>query len=159
MTYNFDVEVANKYGVDEAIFIHAVFFDDRFGYILDERGDSISNIKTLNDILPFFTNRQLTNIISKLLLKGAILKTFPDPFNVRNQIIESKHGIQAYGVSKNRCGWCGCKTAILHEHHFPIPKSKGGVETISICPNCHTEFHYLNQGRIALTASARSMYG
>lgn len=41
----------------------------------------------------------------------------------------------------NRCEWCGNKTYALQEHHFPIPKSKGGKETVLICPNCHYEYH------------------
>ena len=46
------------------------------------------------------------------------------------------------------CEWCGGKTHVLHEHHYPIPRSKGGTETVSICPNCHYEFHYLEKGGI-----------
>ena len=43
----------------------------------------------------------------------------------------------------HQCEWCGCFTGFLHNHHYPIPKSKGGEETVSICPNCHSEFHLL----------------
>lgn len=39
------------------------------------------------------------------------------------------------------CEWCGCQTTILHNHHYPIPKRKGGKKTVSICSNCHSEFH------------------
>jgi hypothetical protein len=41
------------------------------------------------------------------------------------------------------CEWCKSSTVILHRHHFPIPKHKGGKLTVSICPNCHCEFHIL----------------
>ena len=39
------------------------------------------------------------------------------------------------------CEWCGCKTTVLHKHHYPIPKRDGGKETVNICSNCHMEFH------------------
>ena len=43
----------------------------------------------------------------------------------------------------DECLWCKTKTFYLHEHHFPIPKSMGGKETVKICPNCHSEYHAL----------------
>ena len=45
------------------------------------------------------------------------------------------------GEGEKICEWCGCKTTILHNHHFPIPKRLGGKEVVHICSNCHTEFH------------------
>lgn len=44
------------------------------------------------------------------------------------------------------CDWCGNKNLILHTHHYPIPKSKNGTNTVKICPNCHTNFHYIFRG-------------
>lgn len=46
------------------------------------------------------------------------------------------------GYGNRECSWCEVKTSVLHEHHHPIPKSMGGVDTVNICPNCHHEFHY-----------------
>lgn len=46
------------------------------------------------------------------------------------------------------CRWCEASTAILHKHHYPISESKGGTETIDICPSCHCEFHYLQRVKI-----------
>ena len=45
-----------------------------------------------------------------------------------------------------RCEWCGKRNYILHEHHYPIPKSKGGTETVLICPNCHSTYHSILKG-------------
>ena len=39
------------------------------------------------------------------------------------------------------CEWCGCKTTVLHAHHYPVPKRLGGTEVVHICSNCHAEFH------------------
>lgn len=41
------------------------------------------------------------------------------------------------------CDWCQAETYSLHKHHYPIKRSKGGQRTVSICPNCHYEFHAL----------------
>lgn len=43
----------------------------------------------------------------------------------------------------NYCTWCKTKVLFLVEHHFPIPKIKGGKNTVYICPSCHHAFHVL----------------
>lgn len=55
-------------------------------------------------------------------------------------ILKNKN-LSGFGVGGSICQWCGVNTSVLHEHHYPVPKSKGGIETVSICPNCHHEFH------------------
>jgi len=57
------------------------------------------------------------------------------------------------------CAWCRCKTAFLHDHHYPIPKAKKGTETVGICPNCHVEFHALTHSSlfVGLTAFSETM--
>lgn len=42
------------------------------------------------------------------------------------------------------CEWCGKKVFSLNEHHFPIPKSKKGTDTVKICGTCHSDFHFIN---------------
>lgn len=54
---------------------------------------------------------------------------------IRNEIMSNK------GNGDKVCEWCGCKTSVLHNHHFPIPKRLGGKEVVHICSNCHHEFH------------------
>lgn len=49
------------------------------------------------------------------------------------------------GIRKFICDWCQSQTFCPHDHHYPVPKFKGGTETISICPNCHSEFHFLEK--------------
>lgn len=41
------------------------------------------------------------------------------------------------------CEWCKCKTLALQKHHYPIAAKDGGNDTISICANCHFEYHVL----------------
>ena len=42
-----------------------------------------------------------------------------------------------------KCEWCGKESYVLQQHHYPIPRSKGGTETVNICPNCHYTYHSL----------------
>lgn len=46
------------------------------------------------------------------------------------------------------CEWCGCKTSVIHKHHYPIPKRYGGKEIVNICSNCHNEFHSIESKKM-----------
>ena len=46
-------------------------------------------------------------------------------------------------TSKNGCLFCGYNNSFLDKHHYPIRSKDNGKQTISICSNCHREFHYL----------------
>ena len=58
-----------------------------------------------------------------------------------SQFEQIKEDIVNDSGEKKACEWCGCKTTILHKHHYPIPKRLGGKEVVNICPTCHYEFH------------------
>lgn len=76
-----------------------------------------------------------------LPVQGTIRQEQSSYESIKEQILGSK------GEGDLTCAWCGCKTTLLHKHHYPIPKRMGGKETVSICSNCHSEFH-LMEGRI-----------
>lgn len=57
------------------------------------------------------------------------------------EILKAKF-LQGLGYGNEKCQWCGILTSVLHKHHYPIPKCKGGTKTVRICPNCHHEFHF-----------------
>lgn len=44
------------------------------------------------------------------------------------------------------CPWCGCRTMKLQAHHYPVAAKDGGTETVTICANCHYEYHALIDG-------------
>ncbi len=46
--------------------------------------------------------------------------------------------------SINGCLFCGYDKSYLDNHHYPTRKKDGGISTISLCANCHREFHYLS---------------
>jgi hypothetical protein len=62
------------------------------------------------------------------------------------EILKSKTPQFFPGATKY-CHWCKGTSCILHEHHYPVKKSKGGQETINICPSCHSEFHFLSDNK------------
>jgi len=41
------------------------------------------------------------------------------------------------------CSWCNKKTWLLVDHHYPVPKCKGGKSIVKICPSCHQMFHFI----------------
>lgn len=83
---------------------------------------------------------------------GLIEKLSPVTAEEAKVIILTKKPQQFFIEGQKKCQWCKCNTAIAHKHHYPVPKSKGGKETVTICPNCHTEFHYLvNTQKFRLT--------
>ena len=74
--------------------------------------------------------------IKKSLIKKGLIKKVKDSEYAKSLVIERK------GQGK-KCEWCGHTTFALQQHHFPIPKSKGGTQTVLICPNCHYEYHLI----------------
>ena len=58
------------------------------------------------------------------------------------EILKSKIP-QIFPNVEHYCNWCKGSSCLLHDHHYPMKKSKGGQETIKICPSCHCEFHFL----------------
>lgn len=46
------------------------------------------------------------------------------------------------------CEWCKATTVAIQRHHYPVPKSDGGTETVAICASCHAEYHILTNGII-----------
>ena len=60
---------------------------------------------------------------------------------IKDEILSDK------GNGNKACAWCGCKTSVLHKHHYPVPKRLGGTEIVEICSNCHHEFH-VKEGKV-----------
>lgn len=50
--------------------------------------------------------------------------------------------------SQKVCEWCGYAGPAMNEHHYPVSAADGGKETVTICPNCHQEFHALLESRL-----------
>lgn len=59
---------------------------------------------------------------------------------------EAKDFVLLHKNEGSVCEWCGERCYVLHKHHYPIPKKFGGTETVNICPNCHSVFHFIFNG-------------
>lgn len=85
------------------------------------------------------------NDVSLPTIRERIVQNDPiDPISykeIKDEIMNNK------GNGEKTCEWCGCKTTVLHKHHYPIPKRQGGKEIVNICSNCHHEFH-VREGQI-----------
>ncbi len=79
--------------------------------------------------------------INSLVKQGFIKRLQRTPFEVKI-ILQSKN-LSGKGIGNRICSWCLVNTYIIEEHHFPISKVYGGTATINICPNCHKEYHML----------------
>ncbi len=75
---------------------------------------------------------------------GYVIKKSDCPHAIKEFIISSKIP-QKYKskIAVRTCSWCEAESCILHAHHFPFKKSQGGIVNVNICPNCHAEFHFL----------------
>ena len=81
------------------------------------------------------SKKRLNRTICKLVNKGLIEKV-----EINHEEIVEK--LKSNSIEKPYiCEWCGENVATVDEHHYPIPKSKGGTEVVRICPNCHYTFH------------------
>lgn len=97
--------------------------------------------KEISDFLAI-SPKYLAKGFEKLKKLGYIKEEQLSYEDIKKIVLQEKRN------AKYTCEWCGCKCNILNEHHYPIPKSKGGTETVKICPNCHSEFHSVEQRKI-----------
>lgn len=77
MVYGFDSRIAELYGVDEAVFIHNLYFwilkneaNGRHDY--DGRSWTYNSMRAFTQLFPFWSRRQIERIINNLKAKGAI---------------------------------------------------------------------------------------
>ena len=88
---------------------------------------------------------------------GRALKVLDREGLIRNENLEPEDIVKVLktksgkgGIGNKWCEWCGIRTIVLHEHHYPVSKVKGGEDTVNICPNCHYEYHSLLRNSWAL---------
>lgn len=79
------------------------------------------------------------SVVRELKKNGHMTKDEVEPIMIKD--ILSAKSMGGFGVGDKECEWCSVKTVTLHQHHFPIKRCNGGVDTVNICPNCHQEYH------------------
>lgn len=114
-----------------------------YGIILlecDEKGVCLAMKSYLSNFYRVSVE-SIRNSLKELIECGYVKELNHEEF-VSNVL--KKKNLKNQGIGKRCCNWCNIKTFVLHEHHYPIPKSKGGTETVLICPNCHHEYHSID---------------
>lgn len=77
MQYQFDIMIAQKYGVDEAVFVHNIYFwcmknAANEKHFHDGKYWTYSTMEGLTKIFPFWTKRQIERIVNACREKGLI---------------------------------------------------------------------------------------
>lgn len=79
MDHNFNVNIANVYGVEEAILIHNIYFwilknKANKKHFYDDNYWTYNSIEAFTELFPYWTKRQLERIIKNTIEKGALIK-------------------------------------------------------------------------------------
>lgn len=77
MVYSFDSRLAVEYGVDEAIFLHNLYYwivknEANGRHFYDGKSWTYNSMKAFTELFPFWSKRQVERIINSLKAKGAI---------------------------------------------------------------------------------------
>ena len=77
MEFHFNSELATRYGIDEAVFIHNLYFwvaknKANKKNIFDGKAWTYNTAKALTELFPFWTDRQIQRIIKNCRSKGLI---------------------------------------------------------------------------------------
>lgn len=141
--YDVNVELAVKYGTDISSVLSNIDKLSNFS-INGEKYLMFMSTKHFQSFYPYWSNQEAITIINKLKKLNLAIKVFTNSQEIKEAVLKNKEcSTNINSIFPNTCEWCGNNTIVLHEHHYPLKKSKGGTETVNICPNCHYEFHAL----------------
>ena len=141
-----DKQLAIKVGVNASAI---------FDYILQEipEGRFFLDISNISIELPIMTKSSIRESV-KRLIKVKYIKEIILTSEQKHQALSTKQ-MKGLGIGNRVCEWCGCKTTILHRHHYPIARKDNGTKVVNICANCHYEFHHLTSELIINEVSNR----
>lgn len=92
-------------------------------------------------LLDIYSVRKIKKALKMLEGIGALMQFGYSPEEIARRL-KNKHPQKLVSGARH-CEWCGCTTLRLQNHHYPISAKNNGVDTVSICANCHDEYHYL----------------
>ena len=113
MTYSFDCKLAEKYGVDEAIFLHNLYFwivknEANGRHHHEGRTWTYNSMAAFARLFPFWSKRQVERIIRNLVANGALLEgnlSFdPDVHCDHHDHQHHEGGCGAHGCGGHSCG-------------------------------------------------------
>ena len=102
-TMAFSVDVARRYGLDEAVFLnHVVFWLEKNAVdgrnIMDGRVWTFNTIADYTKLMPFFTRHQVNRVINSLKSKGVILTQNPEGYHRRTWITVADSAMLSEGA-------------------------------------------------------------
>lgn len=86
--------------------------------------------------------KKIENYFQQLINVGLLKKRPAISPEEAKKLVLKKHA-NLFSISLKKCEWCGRKVRVLQDHHYPIPRVKGGKKTVSICGTCHADYHYI----------------
>ena len=97
------------------------------------------------------SKENISRMVSDLIKKGYLQKKV----NISDQ--EAYIQLNKNNCKHGGCLFCGYSKSTLDEHHYPTRSKDGGIETISICSNCHREFHELTDHNRNISLTSKTM--
>lgn len=79
-------------------------------------------------------------------ISGMVNRLIASEYLTRQQYSDNEAlmAIQQSGGGPHNHGCIACSnTRNIHQHHYPVRAKDGGVQTIPLCANCHSDFHGL----------------
>ena len=125
-------QIIGNVGHNSLILLVELFYAQYLDIIINTNNSKQKKYFCINKLIKnkFVTKKDKQDIYE---IKDLIINAHKKQYNLK----------QNNCLNDNCCEWCNIQTMIIHKHHFPIMKSKGGINTVNICPNCHFSFHYL----------------
>ena len=127
MTHNFDIEIAAKYGVNEAILLNNIYYwvehnraNDKNFY--DGHYWVYNSAKAFNELFPYMTIKQITYALKKLKKQGLILTG-----NYNNSTYDRTTW---YALTED--GYAICQNGKMH---LPKMENASDKKEESICQN------------------------
>ena len=122
MEHSFHIEVAAKYGVHEAVFIHNLYFwilknECNGRHFYEGRSWTYNSLTALEKLFPYFTRKQIRTIIANCEKKGAVIC---GSFNKE-------------GYDKTK--WFALSDEVLRIYQGNIETCPNGHEEPEPCPN------------------------
>lgn len=126
-----------------------------YDYILQKVKDGrfYLDIDNIYNEMPIITKSSIRESVKRLVNTNYLKQNMLTSLEKYNILSDKK--MIGLGIGNKSCEWCECKTTILHKHHYPVTKKDNGTEMVSICANCHNEYHHLSSELIVNEVSNR----
>jgi len=142
--------------LDLGLSVYAVVLYIHLKSCEDERkyGEGLGNVPSMRE-LAIACGMSVGSVVKarRELVAAGVAEVVPgiSPRLAERYLREKVGQTYAYGNDKyKQCEWCRGRSLVLHSHHFPASRAEGGQQTVSVCPNCHYEYHEMVGGSICL---------